>query len=66
MVTPLKDLILYFSGRNVNDEGGQEDPAEYIKNLNFMVDGQTYTDEDQKLTITRVIFRTHLRDKALL
>ncbi len=66
MATSLKDLIPYFSGRDVNDEGGQEDPAEYIENLNFAVDGQTYTDEDRKLTATRVIFRTHLRDKALL
>lgn len=66
MATSLKDLIPYFSGRDVNDEGGQEDPAEYIENLNFAVDGQAYTDEDRKLTATRVIFRTHLRDKALL
>lgn len=66
MATSLKDLIPYFFGRDVNDEGGQEDPAEYVENLNFAVDGQTYTDEDRKITATQVIFRTHLRDKALL
>ncbi len=66
MAASLKDLIPYFHGRDANDEGGQEDPAEFIENLNFAVDGQVYTDQNRKLTATRVIFRTHLRDKALL
>lgn len=66
MTTSFKDLIPHFFGRDVNDEGGQEDPAEFIENFNFAIDGQTYTDESRKLTATRVIFRTHLRDKALL
>ena len=48
MATTLKDFILYFSGQDVNDKGRQEDPAEYIENLNFAVDGQTYTDENRK------------------
>ena len=66
MAASLKDLIPHFFGRNVSDERGQEDPAEFIENLNFAIDGQTYTNENRKLTVTRVIFRTHLRDKALL
>lgn len=44
----------------MNDKGGQEDPIEFIKNLNFTVDGQTYTDITRKLITTRVIFWTHL------
>ena len=65
MATSLKDFIPHFFGRDVNDEGGQEDPAEFLENLYFAIDGQGYTDESRKLTATRVIFRTHLRDKAL-
>lgn len=34
--------------------------------MNFAIEGQTYIDENRKLTTTRVIFRSHLRDKALL
>ena len=60
MATSFKDLIPHFFGRDVNNEGGQEDPAEFIENLNFAVDGQIYTDKTRKLTATRVIFRTHL------
>lgn len=66
MATSLKDLIPCFSGRDVSDEGGQEDPAEFIENLNFAIDGQTYTDENGKLTATRVVFRTPLWDESLL
>ena len=66
MATSFKDLIPHFFGRDVNDEGGQENPAEFIENLNFAVDGQIYTDKTRKLTVTRVIFRTHLQDKILL
>ena len=66
MATSLKDLIPHLFGRNVSDKGRQKDPAEFIENLNFAVGGQTNTDENRKLTTTRVIFRTHLRDKALL
>lgn len=49
----------------MNDNGGQQDPAEFIETLLFAIDGQAYTDEARKQTATRVIFRTHLRDKAL-
>lgn len=65
MASSLKDLIPHFFGRDINDEGGQEDPAEFIKNLNFAIEGQPYTDENRKVTATRVIFRSHLRDKEL-
>ena len=66
MATSFKDLIPHFFSRNVNDEGRQEDRAEFIENLNFAVDGQIYIDKTRKLTATRVIFRTHLQDKAFL
>lgn len=66
MATFLKDLIPCFCSRDVGDEGGQEDPAEFMGNPNFAIDGQTYTDENKKLTAARVVFRTHLQDKALL
>ena len=36
-----------------------------LKTSLFAIDGQAYTDEARKQTATRVIFRTHLRDKAL-
>ena len=66
MSSSLIDLVPSFHGRDVRDEGGQHDPAEFIKTLFFALDGQTYTDEARKQTATRVIFRTHLPDKALL
>lgn len=66
MATFFKDLIPHFFGWDVSNEGGQDDFAEFIENLNFAVDGQGYTDESRKFTATRVIFRTHLREKALL
>lgn len=57
----------FFQRRNFSFlRPGQEDPAELIENLNFAIDGQTYTDENRKLTATRVIFRTHLWDNPLL
>ena len=59
------DLVPCFYGRDINDEGGQEDPSEFIETLFFAIDGQNYTDETRKQTATRVIFRIHLRDKAL-
>ena len=62
----LKTLFLIFFNRNLSDEGGQEHPAEFIENRNLANDGQTYTDENRKLTPSRVIVRMHLRDKALL
>lgn len=65
MANSFEDPIPHLFGRDVNDEGGQEDPAEFIEILNFAIDSQTYTDENRKLTATRVIFRTHLRDNAL-
>lgn len=46
MAISLKNLIFYFFGQDVNDEGGQEDPAEYIENLNFAVEGQVYNKEN--------------------
>ena len=39
MATSFKDLIPHFFDRDVNDEVGQEDPAEFIKTLNFAVEG---------------------------
>ncbi len=66
MATSLKDLIPRFFGLDVSDERRQGDPAEFIENLSFAIDGQTYTDENGKLTATRFIFPKHLRDKALL
>lgn len=66
MATSLKGLIPSFPGWDVSDEGAQADPTEFIENPNFAIDGETYTDENRKLTATRVIFRTLLRDKALL
>ena len=59
------DLVPCFYGRDINDEGGQEDPSEFIETLFFAIDGQNYTDQARKQTATRVIFRTHLREKAL-
>ncbi len=66
MASSLNDLVLLFYGLDASDEGGQQDPAEFIKNLSFAINGQVYTDEVRKQTATRVIFRTRLRDKALL
>lgn len=66
MTSTLNDLVPWFYGRDASDEGGQQDPAEFIENLTFAIDGQTYTDEARKQTATRVIFRTRLRNKALI
>ena len=66
MASSLDDLVPLFYGRDVSDEGGQQDPAEFIKNLTFAINGQVYTDEVRKQTAARVIFRTRLRDKVLL
>lgn len=66
MATPLKDLIFYFYGRDGNDGGRQEEPMEFIENLNFAINGQVYADENRKLIATQIIFRIHLRDKRLL
>ena len=60
MASSLIDLVPTFNGRNPNDEGGQQDPAKFIENLTFAIDGQAYTDEARKQTATRVIFRTRL------
>ncbi len=65
MNSSLNDLVPCFYGRDVSDDGGQQVPAEFIETLLFAIDGQTYTDEARKQTASRVIFRTHLRDKAL-
>lgn len=45
---------------------GDKKTADFLENLSFAIDSQVYTDENRKLTATRVIFRTQLRDKALL
>lgn len=66
MKSSINDLVPCFHGRDANDEGRQQEPAEFIETLVFAIDGQTYTDEARKQTVTRVIFRRHLRDKALL
>ena len=66
MSSSLNDLVPCFYGRDGNDGGGQEDPAEFIENLNFAIDGQTHTDENRRLTASRGTFGTHLQDKALL
>lgn len=46
MTISLKDIIPYLSGQDINDEGEQEDPAEYIEKLNFAIDVQIYINED--------------------
>lgn len=51
------DLVLLFYGRDANDEGGQQDPAEFIEDFTFAINGQVYADEIRKQTATRVIFR---------
>lgn len=56
MATLLNEFISYFFGQDINDERGQKDPSKYIKNLNFMVYGQIYTNKNQNLTATGVIF----------
>lgn len=65
MNSSLNGLVPCFYGRDVSDNGGQHDPAEFIETLLFVIDGQ-YTDEARKQTATRVIFRSRLRDKASL
>lgn len=64
MATFLEDPILCFSGRNVINERRQKDLTTFIKNLNFAINGQTYTDENRKLIVTQIIFWTHLRDES--
>lgn len=66
MTSSLNGLVPCFYGRDASDEGRQQDPAEFIENLTFAIDGQTYTDETRKQTATPVIFRTRLRNKALI
>ena len=66
MVTFLKDLIPCFFCQHVGNEGRQKNLAEFIKNLNFAIEGQTYTDENRKLTATWVIFQTNLQEKVPL
>lgn len=66
LTSSLNDLVPCFYGRDVNDEGGQQDPAEFIETLLFAIDGQAFTDEARKQTVTRVILRTRLRHKLLL
>lgn len=62
---PLHALVPCFYEWDVSDEGGQQDPTEYTETPLFAIDGQAQTDEARKQTATRVIFRKHLRDKAL-
>ncbi len=65
MTSSLNDLVPCFYGWDISDDGGQQDPAEFIETLLFAIDSQTYTHEARKQTATRVIFCIHLRDKAL-
>lgn len=60
MVISFKDIIPHFFGWDMNDKGGQENPAEFIKNLNFAVNDQIYTNKTRKLIATWVIFWTYL------
>ena len=66
MASSLHDLVPLFYGRDANNKGRQQDPAEFIETLTFAIDGQVYANEIRKQTATRVIFRTRLEDKALL
>ncbi len=52
MAPSLNDLILLFYGRDESDEDRQQDPAEFIKNLSFAIDGQVYNDDVKKQTTT--------------
>ena len=63
MAILLKHLIPYFSGQDVNDKREQKDLPEYIENFNFVVDDWTYTNEDQKLIVTQVIFQSYIYNK---
>lgn len=56
MTVPLKNYIFYFYGRDANNEKRQEDLAEFMKNLNFAIDGQIYMDKNLKLIAIQVIF----------
>lgn len=56
----LHDLVFLFYGRDANNEGGQQDPAKFIKTLTFAINGQIYTDKIRKQTATQVIFCTRL------
>lgn len=50
MATSLNDLVPLFYGRDVNDEGAQEDPAEFVENVTFAINSQTYTNKTKKQT----------------
>ena len=41
MTSSLNDLVPWFYGRDASDEGGQQDPVEFIENLTFAIDGQS-------------------------
>ena len=62
----LYDLVPLFYGRDANNKGRQQNPAEFIKTLTFTIDGQVYADQIRKQTATQVIFRTRLQNKVLL
>ena len=47
MVSSLNDLVPCFFGRNPSNEGGQEDPAEFLENITFATDSQIYTNEPE-------------------
>lgn len=44
----LNALVPCFYGRDVSNDGGQQDPAKFIEILFIAIDGQTYTDETKK------------------
>ena len=60
MASSFYDLVSLFYKRDANNEGGQQDPAEFIKTLIFAIDGQIYADKIGKQTATQVIFYTYL------
>ena len=66
MSFPLNDLVPCLYGRDVNDDSGQQDPAEFIETVLIAIDGHTYSNEARKHMATQVIFRVYLRDKALI
>ena len=46
MIISLKNLIFYFSSRDINDKRELKTLTKYIENLNFAIDDQIYINED--------------------
>lgn len=66
MTSSFYNLVPLFYGRDANNEGGQQDLAEFIETLSFAIDREVYANKIRKQIATHVIFCTHLQDKALL